>query len=145
MSNPIPVTIVCGPPGSGKTTYVEKHKSWGDLVIDVDALFVALSGGLGWYEHPVALLPFVMEARDAVIARLARTHEVSKAWILTAEGDMNKVRALAKRIGGAEILPIEVGAAECLRRISLDDRRTADGDKWSELVNKWWQSYETTR
>ena len=39
-----PVTVVCGPPGSGKSTHVDGHKQPGDLVVDIDALYVALTG-----------------------------------------------------------------------------------------------------
>ena len=33
---------VIGPPGAGKTTWVAQHRSPGDLVLDLDALAVAL-------------------------------------------------------------------------------------------------------
>jgi 5-methylcytosine-specific restriction endonuclease McrA len=41
----IPLTIVCGPPAAGKTSYVREHAQWNDLVIDLDAIIAMLSGG----------------------------------------------------------------------------------------------------
>jgi hypothetical protein len=60
------VTIVCGPPGAGKSRYVLEHLHWGDLVLDIDTLFMALSGQVT-YGKPVSLLKVVLRVRDTVI------------------------------------------------------------------------------
>jgi 5-methylcytosine-specific restriction endonuclease McrA len=132
-----PVTIVYGPPGAGKTTYVKEHARWGDLIIDFDALYAALSG-LDWYEKPAALMPFVASARDAVIDRLHRDSEVRHAWVITSEPDGQKRRALQSRLG-ARLVFIEVSPQECLRRIAADPRREVKG--WEEIVSDWWHNY----
>jgi len=36
------IRYVIGPPGSGKSTYVRTHRSAGDLVLDFDAIAVAV-------------------------------------------------------------------------------------------------------
>ena len=140
----IPVTIVCGPPGSGKTTLVRERASVGDLIVDVDALFAALSG-CDWYDKPAGLLPFVMEARDAVIRRLARESEVRRAWIITAESDYAKLQAMKQQLGAKELLLLDVSANECLRRISRDKRREERWELWEPIVNGWWRTFESTK
>lgn len=40
----IPVLVVCGPAGSGKSTYVRDHLQAGELVLDVDELAAELTG-----------------------------------------------------------------------------------------------------
>lgn len=139
---PVKTFLVCGPPGSGKTTYVNERKRWGDLVIDVDTLFVALTGGLDWYEKPVVLLPFVLEARDAVIDRLAQgDDDLGRAWVITSEADAVKRQALARRLG-ATVVVLAVSASECLRRISSDSRRADKSDLWRPIVERWWNDYQ---
>ncbi|MCJ2010442.1 ATP-binding protein [Methylobacterium sp. J-092] len=40
----IPLTIVCGPPGSGKSTYIRERIEPRDILIDLDAIMSGLSG-----------------------------------------------------------------------------------------------------
>lgn len=141
--NPVPITIVTGPPGSGKTTFVAKHAQWGDLVVDVDALYSALSG-LPWYEKPAALLPFVLDARDAVLDRLHAQSEVRQAWIITSEADHAELQRMKARYN-AKVLVMEVDAAECQRRIAADPRRSAVAAQWQPLIQRWWDTYTNTR
>ena len=68
--------------GVGKTTWVRKHMHRGDLVMDMDYLFEALSF-LPHKDKPDELLPFVCEARDAVIQRLLRPSNVGRAFLIT--------------------------------------------------------------
>ena len=138
----IPVTIVGGPPGAGKTTYVNQHKLNGDLVLDVDALYVALSGGLDWYDKPDALLPFVLAARDGAIRRLAMDSSVRHAWIITSESDLRKLLTLKQQLG-ASLHMLEVDRLECMRRISKDERRGPNAyELWYHIVKKWFDRWE---
>lgn len=139
----MPVTIVTGPPGAGKTTYVQQHAQWGDLILDVDALYSALSG-LPWYEKPSALLPFVLDARDAVLNRLLRESELRQAWLITSEADQAELQRLKARYN-ARLLVLEVEPAECLRRITADPRRANLAHHWSSLIARWWETYTSTR
>ncbi|HEX4129735.1 MAG TPA: hypothetical protein VHZ24_06810 [Pirellulales bacterium] len=41
-----PITVVLGPPGSGKTTFVANSRSPGDVVWDFDVMLAALTGSL---------------------------------------------------------------------------------------------------
>lgn len=134
------VTIVAGPPGAGKTTYVRERMVWGDLIVDVDGLFAALSG-LPWYEKPQSLLPFVLEARDAVLDRLRHESEVRHAWVITSEADAEKRRRLALRLAAATVLVIETSAGDCIKRIAQDERRSSTAQLWVDLVNQWWKEY----
>lgn len=133
-----PVTIVYGPPGAGKTTYVREHARWGDLIIDFDALYAALSG-LNWYDKPSSLMPFVATARDAVIDRLHRDSQVRHAWLITTEPEGGKRKALQARLN-AQMVFIEASPQECLRRIATDPRRDVAAG-WEDTVNDWWNKY----
>ncbi|MCL4505852.1 MAG: HNH endonuclease [Chloroflexi bacterium] len=140
----IPVTIVTGPPGSGKTSYVRDHCAWGDLIVDVDALFQALSGQ-AWYDKPIELMPYVLAARDAVLERLGKeTTKVRHGWVVTSEADVAKLERMQHSLG-ADLIVLEVDATECVLRISRDERRSDKTELWRKLVNAWWDKYNLSK
>jgi 5-methylcytosine-specific restriction endonuclease McrA len=131
---PATVTLVCGPPCSGKTTYVSDRAQPGDLVVDWDALAVALGSPHPW-DHPAPLTPFIAEARDAVTARLARSHGVERAWIIaTAPRDADR-RRLAPE--GATVVVLATDEDECVRRARQDSRPAGTID----AIESWWRTH----
>lgn len=123
------VTLVTGPPCSGKTTYVREHMKPGDMVIDYDALAVAL-GSPSTHDHPDALRPFVLEARDAAVARVSRTPGTT-AWLIKGQPTVDE-RAMASRV-----VMLDVPADECKRRAEADGRPA----RWAGLIDAWWASH----
>ena len=123
----VPVTVVVGPPCSGKTSHVTELRRPGDLVLDYDALAVAL-GSPATHTHPAALHPFVCEARDAVLARLSRRSSVGRAWIIQTR------RPRAGEWPGADVVVLDVDAAECRRR-AIAAGRPAEA---LTAIDDWW-------
>lgn len=128
------VTLVCGPPCSGKTTWVRDRAQPGDLVVDWDTLAQALGSPHPW-DHPTALTPFIAEARDAVTARLSRSHNAERAWIIaTAPRDADR-RRLAP--DGAHVVVLATEEAECVRRARQDNRPAGT----IEAIESWWRTH----
>lgn len=139
----VQTTIVAGPPGGGKTSYVAERRQWGDLVVDVDALFAALSG-MTWYEKPQVLVPFVMEARDAVIRRLARPSQARHAWIITGNPDLVDLETLASELG-ADLVVLPTEYTECIRRLYADERRNDKAQLWEPLIAQWFEKHAASK
>ncbi|WP_226961619.1 MULTISPECIES: AAA family ATPase [Streptomyces] len=128
------MTLVCGPPCSGKTSYVAEHAKPGDLVVDWDALAVAL-GSPHPHQHPPPLTPFVAEARDAVVARLERRHDLAAAWIIaTAPRAVDRDRVAP---GADDVVVLAVDEEECVRRA----RRAGRPAGTMEAIAAWWRTY----
>lgn len=142
LTTPTRVTLVCGPPCSGKTTYVRERAEPGDLVVDWDVLAQAL-GSPHPHHHPPALVPFIAEARDAVTARLARRHDVARAWLIaTAPRDADR-RRLTPDGATATVVLLATPEDECVRRARRDSRP----DGTIEAIESWWRIHradETT-
>lgn len=133
--------IVCGPPGSGKTTWANQRKRWGDVVVDIDTLFEAVTG-LPWYEKPDALVPLVLELQEAALKWIARNPErFMNAFVITGGARKAQRERLAERLE-AEVIVLDVSPDECLRRIAADPRRGDKAQSWGPLVYKWWREYE---
>lgn len=82
-------TVVTGPSGAGKTTYVEAHAEPGDTVIDFDKLAAALGahaptrGATGRWQHPAHIRWITYAAWRASIAA-AQKHQQHPAWLIHA-------------------------------------------------------------
>jgi shikimate kinase len=128
------VVIVHGPPGSGKSTYVREHKSHSDIVIDMDALYQALTCNPP-YQKPVELFPFVDSVREFIVSNFDFA-PCKCFWIITTDTKVS-VDRMAKKYG-ADVVFLDVSMAECLRRISKDKAR-GDWMKWKPLVEKYFR------
>lgn len=135
------IYVVCGPPGSGKTTWVGERKRWGDVVVDMDAMFAAATG-LPWYEKPEALVKLVLELQETALRWIERNPErFVNAWVITGGARRAARERLARRLD-AEVVVMEISPDECLRRIAADPRRAGQAQAWGPLVHRWWSEYE---
>lgn len=135
MIDPI---VVCGPPGSGKSTFVRERMERGDLLVDMDELYRALSG-LELRDKPDCLLPFVAEARDAVIARIYREQRGQlhrRAWVVTSSPDLAYIRDLLRRLR-AEVHVLDVSTKECVRRMKAEGRDAEHVKLMRKRCDEW--------
>jgi hypothetical protein len=114
--------LVSGPPCSGKSTHVQEHKQPGDLVIDYDAIALALGSGHS-HDHPAELTPFVHCMVDALLARLARQVR-QRAWLIRCEPTAWDLAAARERVVMATDMD------ECLRRAADAGRP----ERWADMI-----------
>jgi len=77
-----PITLVCGPPGAGKSTYVQDHATPADLIVDYDLIGHALgSPDRHTHQH---IHPVINAARNAVLHQIRRAdHQAHAVWIIS--------------------------------------------------------------
>ena len=137
---PMKKYIVYGSPGSGKTTYVRKHREVGDLVIDLDLIKQAISMEDRTYETD-NLLDVSIGIRDYIYKRIEDNDVNAKAiWIIASLPKRKARIELAERLG-AELVFIDKTISECLNQAYMDKTRK---DKTLEkiIINKWFANYE---
>ena len=132
------VFIVYGSPCSGKTTLVNQLKLRGDIIVDMDLLYQAVSGCV-LYDKPDNIKQVVFRVRDtlldAVKTRLGKWHN---AYIIGGYPYKTKREALAKQLG-AQLIYCESTREECLARAKERGVFAAD---WEKYVHRWWSEYE---
>lgn len=124
------ITVVCGPPCAGKTTYVHDHATLGDLILDWDALAQALGSPVP-HGHDPALRPVIAAARDAILDRLTRGHDLRHAWHTTTQLP-HRIHVPAVRI-----IVLDTPPQECKARARRDGRPAV----WDDLIDRWWSGY----
>ncbi|MFO0849575.1 MAG: HNH endonuclease [Gemmataceae bacterium] len=137
---PVPVVLIAGPPGAGKSTLARDRAGPGFLVVDVDSLAAALSGQPA-HATDDRYVPFAAAARDAVLDRLCRGESaVTGAVVLTASPREHQVRSLADRLA-AELVVLAPPAAVCLARCQADPGRGRYADRWPALIAAWFAGW----
>lgn len=123
------ITVVTGPPCSGKTTYVRTHAKPGDIVIDFDLIAQAL-GSATPHDHSSAVRHVTIQARRAAIGAALTVHHQTPVWIVDCNISGDRMRAY--RRAGARIITLTVDADELHRRAS----RERPG-LWHKLIDGW--------
>lgn len=134
------VYIVWGSPLSGKSTYVESVAKYGDLILDIDNLWQAVSGRAR-YEKPNRIKENVFALRDQMLTMIAQRRGYwQTAYIIGGYALPNERERLAQRLG-AECIYIDTTMAECLARLALcaDNRKKSE---WEGYIAEWWETFE---
>jgi hypothetical protein len=134
------VYLVYGPPMSGKKSYVEASISRGDIVVDMDRLYEAITM-LPSYDKPDQLFSNVIGIHNQLIDNIkTRYGKWNNAWVIGGYADKYKREKLANDLG-AEIIFCDMSKEECLRRLSIDQDRRYRQDEWKEYIDKWFEQY----
>lgn len=136
----IPLTIICGPPCSGKTTYLTEHAKPYDITIDLDVIaatvrpgYVQWSGSLSDHELNKAL-----RIRNAMLGSLERQTR-GQAWFIVSAPTKAEREWWQDKLGG-EIVLLNPGFDECKRRaVERGTPRAVKGvDDWERASRSPW-------
>lgn len=126
--------VVTGPPGAGKSSYIQAHAKPTDIVIDLDLMALAMAGpGADHHDHSDTLLAVVHRARYAAI-REAEQHLDKVDVYLIQTLPSAKQRAQFKRLE-ARIVVVDPGRDIVMRRIE-DMRQPA----MKAVATKWYKA-----
>ena len=134
------VYIVWGSPMSGKTTYVKGVAKYGDIILDIDKLWSAISGRAE-YEKPNRIKENVFALRDLTLQMIEQRRGYWKtAYAIGGYALPSERERLANRLN-AELIYIESTKEECLHRLSVcgDGRKYSE---WEKYISDWWETHE---
>lgn len=135
------VTLVCGPPCAGKTTYVAEQANPGDTVLDIDVL-AKLNGSPRDHGHEGRYYRAAQVEYQALCA-LVRTSTVP-AWVIRGAPEPAARQKLAEACGATRTVvllpPRDVLYARALER----DQDSAAADTMKAITN-WHRRYKPAR
>jgi 5-methylcytosine-specific restriction protein A len=133
------LTVIFGPPGSGKSTLVRERANAQDIVIDLDEVISDLSGqplyhaGNEWLRRGVHM-------RNRMLASLSRAAGLSAWFITTGTGQADRDWWIRKLVP-TEAIVLNTSSEECKRRIYADPRRPVHVvQRQIVAVTDWWKA-----
>lgn len=138
----VPLTIVCGPIGAGKSHYIERHRAPGDFLIDLDEIKAELSG-CAIYQAPETATRSALIERNRRLARLARLPS-GQAWLQLTAPKASERQRWRDLLRPVRIVVLETAPELCKRRIAGDARRPRPQEH-ARLVEEWWANYSSGR
>ena len=131
----VPVVVVCGPPGSGKSTYVAGLAVASDLVLDVDDMAAKISGKPLYHANYDERMMAIRE-RNTRLASLGKPVPFTKVWLIVTAGTPHQRAFWSAKYG--ELVQMSTSIAECLKRIQADLRPPPEARQRAiEAVHTW--------
>lgn len=133
------VYLVYGAPCSGKNTFVNSIKGNSDIVVDIDLLWYAITGGEE-YKKPQALKVNAFALRDCLLDMIkTRAGKWEKAYVIQGCARRGERERFIEGLG-AEAIFIDTDKETCLKRLASDKKR--DYAEWSRYINEWFEDYQ---
>lgn len=127
--------VVFGPPMGSAGEYVRRAKGKGDLVLDVDALWEALTMDDA-LAKPTTLNGVIFPVRDLILDKVrVRAGSWQRAWITSSEAYPSARQRLVDRLGGEPIY-LDDTEEECLGRLHADPEGR-DVKLYEILIRDW--------
>jgi hypothetical protein len=146
----IPLTIVCGAPGSGKSFYVDSHAGPTDRVICFDRIAARMFAGsksnrVEMLDGP--MVGDVLRQRNEELADLMRAaarKQWAAAWLIVSEPKPERRQWWSDRLKPRSIVVLRTPAIVCKQRVRADalagDRRYAAVEA---SIDSWWHNYRS--
>ena len=134
------IFLVYGPPLGGKTSAVMQMMQRGDLVVDIDTLWQAMTL-CPRYDKPNNVRFNVFAVRSLLLDQIKmRYGKWYDAYIVGTYPDRFERERVAKELG-AKIIYCAATKDECLTRLHNDPMRTHVVQEWERYINDWWDRY----
>lgn len=129
-----PLTIVCGAPCSGKSTYVNEHKQSNDLIIDLDiiASTMARTSLHGWNRNQ--WLDAALAERNSLLRGLS-VNRYNHVWFIVSEASQERRDWWQHHLAAVDLVVMDTSLDECLRRLDGSDRPPTSAN----AIRQWFE------
>lgn len=138
------INIVCGLPGSGKTTYVMNRKAKHDLIYDYDALMQSLTG-LPSHEKNFDVHDYIILFFEQMLRKLKSEQTFDNVWIIQTYPD-ERLDGLLSPYHHINHLLLDTDKQTCIDRLKQDKRFNQTLTKvFNEFENKNFENFKRIR
>lgn len=133
------IYIVYGSPCAGKLSYVNQLAQRGDLFVDLDSIFQAVSA-CPRYDNPDGLKKIAFNLRDSLIEQIQmRVGFWHDAFVIGGYPRKLQREQLADRLG-AELIFVDT-SREHAKMVALATRGTR-GQEWCTYIDRWFDAFQ---
>jgi adenylate kinase family enzyme len=130
--------VVVGPPGAGKTTYVQEHAQEGDVVIDMDRIASALTvSGVDTHQHGRTVRSVAHRARLTAISAALRYVDRVDVYVIHTKPRAEAMAKYARH--GAMVITIDPGQDVVMQRVA--EQRS---DVAQDVAQQWYAERDDT-
>ena len=141
MLRPMKVYIVYGPPAAGKNRYVEEHRKDTDLVVDLDAIQLAI--GHDRYGTANNLLDLSLHLREQIYQLIEKRDEMidcRNVWVIATLPEKKQRQELAERLQ-AQLIHIDTPQMKCIEQAKADPNRK-DKQIAIAIIEEYFEKFE---
>lgn len=129
------LTVVTGPPASGKTTWVQQQAQPGDIVIDFDALANTLSASTADnHNHTSEVVAVTKATRKAAITAATAHANTVDVYLIHSTPSVRTVQRY--RYDGARIVVVDPGY-----EVTMDRCRRLRPTAMIEAAERWYREH----
>jgi len=132
------VFLVYGAPCSGKSTLIKQMAVRGDIIVNMDLLYKAISG-LELYDKPDNIKQNVLRVHDLLIDHVAQRYGKWNNAYIEGGYPLKAVREHIINRTGAEPIYCRSTIDECM---GMADSRGIFADEWKGYIKKWYAMYQ---
>lgn len=126
----IPVTVVTGPPGSGKSTYVAAHAGPDDLVLDIDVIASRLTGRPPHSKLTGDEIGKALDVRNVLLAECARAFPLwPAAWLIVTATTSQALTFWRGKYNN--VITLDTPRDVCAERINADSTRSEEAKRYA--------------
>ena len=136
------IYLVVGAVCSGKTTFVKENITTGDIVLDLDLIWQALSLQ-PLHSKPTTIKPIVFSVRDTIMEQIKmRSGMWQNAWIITTQSRPLDIKRMADSLN-AEVIYIDTDIDECKCRLN-ENPNGRDLQLYNKLIDEFFENRKFT-
>lgn len=135
------IYIVYGAPLAGKKTLASQMFKYGDIILDIDRIYEAISG-LSLMNKPNNLRFNAFRVHDLILDMVkTRYGQWNDAYIIGGYASKLERERLASELN-AELIFCNATKSECYERlVGCNDYRSIAVDEWRKYIDKWFDEY----
>lgn len=135
---PIPkLTIVFGPPGSGKSTWVNNEATEKDIVLDLDMLISDISGK-PMYKGNKQDFALAVRKRNELLLEMARNNQ--SGYLILTGMKVTQRNWWVRKLMPIKVHTMDTAISECINRITKDERRSMSVKQQQILSLRNWEA-----